>query len=84
MNLPKKVNPALDPTGQNAFKGQSDDNIFFLCQTIEGTKPQPTRKISIRRGTSIFMPILNWISNFYEDGTTEEELIQTAVCQIFC
>jgi hypothetical protein len=75
--IPKSLNPAMDSSGENASIGQSNSNVFFLCQTIENVK-QPSRKISIRRGTSIFMPIINWISNFYEHGNSERELIETA------
>ena len=76
--IPKSINPAMDDTGHHAHIGQIDPNVFFLCQTIEGVKRLPMRTISIPRGRSIFMPILNWISNFYEHGNSEQELIQTA------
>jgi hypothetical protein len=76
--IPKSTNPALDYIGKYASIGQVHPNIFFLCQTMEGIRQQPTRKISIHRGTSIFMPIINWISNFYEHGNTEKELVEIA------
>jgi hypothetical protein len=78
LTIPKSINPAMDSSGENASVGQLDSNVFFLCQTIEGVKQQPSRKISINRGTSVFMPIINWISNFYEHGKSEKELIDTA------
>jgi hypothetical protein len=76
--IPKSISPAHDLTGKNASVGQLGPSIFFLCQTIEGAKEQPIRRISIARGASVFMPILNWISNFYEHGTSEKELIDIA------
>ena len=76
--IPKSLNPAMDSSGQNASIGQSDSKVFFLCQTIENVEQQPSRKISVHRGTSIFLPIINWISNFYEHGKTERELIEIA------
>jgi hypothetical protein len=78
LSIPKSLNPAMDPSGQNASIRQPDSNVFFLCQTIEGVKQRPSRKICINRGTSIFLPIINWISNFYEHGKSEKELIEIA------
>jgi hypothetical protein len=75
--IPKSLNPAMDSSGENASIGQLNSKVFFLCQTIENVK-QPNRKISIRRGTSLFLPVINWISNFYEHGKSERELIETA------
>jgi hypothetical protein len=80
--IPKDRNPAMDPTGQNASIGQLDPNVFFLCQTVEGVTQQPARRIIIPRGRSIFMPILNWISNFYKHGSSEQELIEIARTRI--
>jgi len=80
--IPKSISPVLDTSGQNAHVGQLDPNVFFLCQTVEGLGEQPRRKISIGRGKCVFMPILNWISNFYNDGDSEQELIETAVQRI--
>jgi len=82
LSIPKDRNPAMDSTGQNASMGQLDPNVFFLCQTIEGVQQQPVRKISIPRDRSIFMPILNWISNFHKHGNSEQELIATARTRI--
>jgi hypothetical protein len=78
LSIPKSLNPAMDSSGENASIGQRHSNVFFLCQTIEGVKLQPKRMICIHRGTSLFLPIINWISNFYEHGKSEKELIETA------
>lgn len=78
LRIPKSINPANDFTGQNAYLSQHDPNVFFLCQTIESATQLPTRKISIPKGRSIFMPILNWISNSYKHGKTEQDLIEIA------
>ena len=78
LSIPKSINPTNDPTGKYASGGQLDPRVFFLCQTVEGVKEQPKRCISVRRGTCVFMPILNWISDFYEHGNSEKELIETA------
>ena len=78
LSIPKSYSPVMDFTGQFAAMAQPYSNVFFLCQTIEGVPVQPIRKISIKRGNCIFMPILNWISNFYEHGSTEQELIGIA------
>ena len=79
LSIPKSSNPAMDSSGENAYIGQPNPNVFFLCQTIEGVKHQPSRKIRIHRGTSLFLPIINWVSNFYEHGNSEKELIETAI-----
>lgn len=76
--IPKSCSPAYDPTGKNASVGQNDPNVFFLCQTLEGTEEKPKRRISIPRGTSVFMPIINWISNTHEHGKSARELISVA------
>jgi hypothetical protein len=72
--IPKWCNPATDSTGAHASIGQLDDAVFFLCQTMEGVKPFPSRRIRIPSGKSIFMPILNWVSILHEDGESDEEL----------
>jgi len=80
--IPKSINPTTDLTGKYASVGQADPRVYFLCQTVEGAKEQPRRHISLRKGACVFMPILNWISDFYEHGRSEEELIQTAAQRI--
>ena len=78
LTIPNNINPANDLTGIYSSIGQTDTNVFFLCQTIEQAAIKPSRKVSIRNGSCIFMPVLNWISNFYEHGKTENELIEIA------
>jgi hypothetical protein len=78
LSIPKPINPILDLSGENAAIGQSDSDVFFLCQTVENVEHRPTRNISVCKGTSLFSPVINWVSNFYEDGHSEKELIETA------
>jgi hypothetical protein len=78
LSIPKSNNPILDLSGENATIGQSDSDVFFLCQSVEKVNQRPTRNISVRKGTSLFLPVINWVSNFYEDGHSEMELIKTA------
>ena len=82
LKIPKSINPTGDHTGQYASVGQVDQNVFFLCQTVEGVGEQPLRKINIPRGRCIFMPILNWISSFGKDGKSDYDLIETARTRI--
>ena len=82
LSIKKSRSPARDLSGKNAFLGQTDSKVLFLCQTIEGTRELPTREISIRSGTSLFLPIINWISNFYEHGDSEEELVEIATTRM--
>lgn len=78
LSIPKSNNPILDLSGENAAIGQYDSDVFFLCQTVENVNQRRTRNISVRKGTSLFSPVINWVSNFYEDGHSEMELIETA------
>jgi hypothetical protein len=78
LSIPRPLNPAMESSGENAAVGQHDSKVFFLCQTIEGVKKQPNRKVSVQRGTSLFLPVINWVSNFYEHGNSEKELIEIA------
>ena len=86
--IPKSDNPALDNTGNKATLNQHDPNVFFLCQTIDTTKSAsrmiPRRKVTVRSGTSILMPIINWISVWHEDGETDENLSSVAACKDGC
>jgi len=75
--IPKSLNPAMDSSGENAAIGQTDSDVFFLCQTVENKEP-PNRKICLHKGISVFLPIINWVSDFYEHGNTEKDLIETA------
>ena len=74
LSIPRSTNPAMDLTGENADLNQPGNKVFFLCQTIEGKQSIPCRTISIPSGTSLFMPIINWISIMGENGDTDDEL----------
>ena len=78
LSIPKEISPATDYTGGNGPVGQSEPYVFFLCQTIEGVKSLPIRRITIPRGQSVFMPLINWISTLHVNGETDEELIKVA------
>ena len=58
----------------------------FLCQTIDTAKSAsrmiPERKVTVRAGTSILMPIINWISVWHEDGETDENLSSVAAARM--
>jgi hypothetical protein len=78
MDTPKKINPTSDLVGDKAYRNQPELDVFFLCQTIEGSHPEPVRNISLPTGKSIFMPIINWISISDVDGRTYEDLVNKA------
>ncbi len=79
LSIPKSKNPLDDSTGVNAHINQKYQNIFFLCQTHENAAPPiPSRAVTVPMGTSVFMPIINWISVLHVDGETDEELIEIA------
>jgi hypothetical protein len=78
LGVPKSLNPTNDTTGEFAFLKQNNSNVVFLCQTFEAGANMPIRSIMIPRGTSIFMPLINWISVYPVDGISDEELIDRA------
>jgi hypothetical protein len=78
LSVPKSNNPAFDSTGRDANVGQSDPNVFFLCQTYERVKSIPDRSIHVHASKSVFMPIINWISILHIDGETDQELASIA------
>lgn len=78
MEIPKKINPTRDMNGSNAHRHQQRSDMLFLCQTMEGSCPEPKRNISLPTGKAIFMPIINWISISDVDGKSDEELVKKA------
>jgi hypothetical protein len=42
----------------------------------------PTRKVPVKSGTSILMPIINWISVWQEDGETDENISSVAAAKM--
>ena len=77
-SIPKENNPTLDWTGAKVHVNQINQNVFFLCQTIEGVNSLPLRKSTIPSNRAIFMPIINWISIMDVDGHTDKELMEVA------
>jgi hypothetical protein len=77
MQIPIVDNPSEDLKGKKADMCQPGQQVMFLCQTIESS-PFPTRIISIPDGTSIFMPVINWLSVGGIDGNDYKELRQIA------
>jgi hypothetical protein len=78
LEIPKYINPLFDPDGKNAYMNQTYGKVFFLCQTLESSEKIPVRTINVPKETSIFMPIINWVSLLHEDGESDEELLQVA------
>ena len=74
LDIPKSINPTFDSDGKYAFQNQANSDVFFLCQTVEGSETMPCRTISISAGKAIFMPIINWLSISQNDGETDDEL----------
>ena len=75
LKIPKVTNPLFDMSGVNAHINQFDKNVFFLCQTLESTDRISQRTITIPKCSSIFMPIINWLSILHEDGETDDDLL---------
>ncbi len=78
LGIPKEVSPSSDSTGQYAQLKQSDPNVFFLCQTFTRHDDNPTRHVIVPFGKAIFMPIINWISVFPDDGRSDDDLLAMA------
>lgn len=78
LQIPKYINPLFDMDGKNAYLDQIHGKVFFLCQTLESSEIIPVRTIKIPRESSIFMPIINWISVLHEDGENDEELLRVS------
>lgn len=74
LSIPKGSSPTCDSSGKNSYQNQNFPDVFFLCQTVEGSEIIPSRTLSICSGRSIFMPIINWISISLLDGETDDEL----------
>jgi hypothetical protein len=86
LSIPKPDSPVLDNTGNKAAINQYYHNVFFLCQTLDTNKlsvsVRPARTVSMRAGTSILMPLINWVSVSHEDGETEQELASAATAKM--
>ena len=78
ISIPRPRNPAFDTTGRFASDFQRDQNMFFLCQTVEGLIAPPHRQTTVPSDRSIFMPIINWLSAMGVDGDSESELVRVA------
>jgi hypothetical protein len=60
--IPKNINPTADKSGMLTLQSQIFSDVMFLCQTFESTPSNSHRFVTIPNGSSIFMPIINWIS----------------------
>ncbi len=54
--IPAAVNPILDPTGEQAFRGDAGP-VFFLYGAF--TSDPITRTIDVQAGKTLFLPLLN-------------------------
>jgi hypothetical protein len=78
LQIPKSINPLFDKDGKNAYLNQIHGKVFFLCQTLESSGKFPLRTVKIPKESSIFMPVINWVSVLGEDGETDEQLLRVA------
>jgi hypothetical protein len=78
-SIPQSENPTNDETGKFVTLCQENNNdVIFLCQTIEGLGGVPTRRSTISNKRFFFMPIINWISISGVDGNDDEEMLKIA------
>jgi hypothetical protein len=78
LQIPKSINPLFDMEGKKAYLNQVHTKVFFLCQTLESSEKIPLRTIKIPKESSVFMPVINWVSVLHEDGETDEHLLRVA------
>jgi hypothetical protein len=74
ISIPKNENPVFETSGKVTMNNYIHSNVLFLCQTIESIKPIPHRKINFSFGSSIFMPIINWISISEDKAESDHDL----------
>lgn len=77
LSIPISNNPAYDPIGYKTGINQNNSEVFYLCQTIESSKPFPKRSITVPRDKFIFLPIINWLS-YQEQGQSLSSLKSVA------
>src|SRR5262249_25082707 len=58
--FPVDINPVLDPTGAQGFRGDVRP-VFYLAGTVTGDPV--TRTVTVPAGTVLFFPILNSFSD---------------------
>ena len=66
LSIPKQINPALDTTGANCFRNQSNPNVWYLAGSFYNENTI-VRKCKIPKGRSIFFAILDKEDSFAED-----------------
>jgi hypothetical protein len=72
--IPKENSPAYDWIGGKALVNQTNRDVVYFCQTIDGSQERPVRSVNKVLNKAILMPIINWISVQYEDGDTDQEM----------
>ena len=72
--IPIANSPAYDWTGRKALTNQTNRDVVYFCQTVEGSQKRPVRLVNRALNKAILMPVINWISVQYEDGDTDNEL----------
>jgi hypothetical protein len=78
VSIPKQVNPTKDKKGRLGGQCQDIPGVYFLCQTFESAPSVPHRHVNVPNSSSIFMPIINWISVLGGEEKNEEDLKKLA------
>jgi len=60
------------------MKSHNNSKVIFLCQTFESVESMPQRHVILPVGSSIFMPIINWISVIGGKEKEEKDLKKLA------
>jgi len=64
LSISKKMNPAVDESGEKAIIGQTDPNVWFLAATTGGTAE---RSVTLPSGISLLVPVINATTSYSEE-----------------
>jgi hypothetical protein len=68
----------MDKSGRLGGQCQDIPGVYFLCQTFESVPSVPHRRLNIPYASSIFMPLINWISVLGGEEKNEKDLKKLA------
>lgn len=64
LSISKKMNPAIDISGEKAIIGQNDPDVWFLAATTGGTAE---RSVTLPEGISLLFPVINVTTSYSEE-----------------
>jgi|SRR5687767_11839605 len=64
LSISKKMNPAVNESGEKAIIGETDPNVWFLAATTGGTVE---RCVKLPPGISLLFPVINATTSYSEE-----------------